>query len=59
MTVCEAVQYAHQKAIIHRDIKPSNILVAYEGEKAVPMIIDFGVAKALSQSLMSLTGFES
>ncbi|MFC1792800.1 protein kinase [Planctomycetota bacterium] len=55
MTVCEAVQYAHQKAIIHRDIKPSNILVAYEGEKAVPMIIDFGVAKALSQSLTERT----
>jgi WD40 repeat protein/serine/threonine protein kinase len=55
MTVCEAVQYAHQKAIIHRDIKPSNILVAYEGEKSVPMIIDFGVAKALSQSLTERT----
>ena len=55
MTVCEAVQYAHQKAIIHRDIKPSNILVSYEGEQAVPMIIDFGVAKALSQSLTERT----
>ena len=55
ITVCEAVQYAHQKAIIHRDIKPSNILVAYEGEQAVPMIIDFGVAKALSQSLTERT----
>ena len=55
MTVCEAVQYAHQKAIIHRDIKPSNILIAYEGEKAIPMIIDFGVAKALSQSLTERT----
>ena len=55
LSVCEAVQHAHQKAIIHRDIKPSNILVAYEGEKAVPMIIDFGVAKALSQSLTETT----
>ena len=25
--VCQAIQHAHQKAIIHRDIKPSNILV--------------------------------
>ena len=55
ITICEAVQYAHQKAIIHRDIKPSNILVTYEGERAVPMIIDFGVAKALSQSLTERT----
>lgn len=55
LAVCEAVQHAHQKAIIHRDIKPSNILIAYEGEQAVPMIIDFGVAKALTQSLTDRT----
>ena len=55
LSVCEAVQHAHQKAIIHRDIKPSNILVAYEAERAVPMIIDFGVAKALTQSLTERT----
>ena len=55
LSVCEAVQHAHQKAIIHRDIKPSNILVAYQGEQAVPMIIDFGVAKALTQSLTERT----
>ena len=51
LQVCEAVQHAHRKAIIHRDIKPSNILVAIEGNKAVPKIIDFGVTKALSQPL--------
>ena len=55
LSVCEAVQHAHQKAIIHRDIKPSNILVAFESEQAVPMIIDFGVAKALTQSLTERT----
>ncbi|MCU0918219.1 MAG: WD40 repeat domain-containing serine/threonine-protein kinase [Planctomycetes bacterium] len=55
LTVCEAVQHAHQKAIIHRDIKPSNILVAYEAEQAAPMIIDFGVAKALTQPLTERT----
>jgi len=55
LKVCEAVQHAHQKAIIHRDIKPSNILVTYEGEQAIPMIIDFGVAKALTQPLTERT----
>ena len=45
--ICDAVQHAHQKAIIHRDLKPSNILVAEEDGRAVPKIIDFGIAKAI------------
>ncbi len=43
--VCEGVQHAHQKAIIHRDLKPPNILVTEVDGKAVPRIIDFGLAK--------------
>jgi non-specific serine/threonine protein kinase/serine/threonine-protein kinase len=43
---CEGVQHAHQKAIIHRDLKPPNILVVEVDGKAVPRIIDFGLAKA-------------
>jgi len=53
--VCQAVQHAHQKGIIHRDIKPSNILVSTQDDKAVPKIIDFGVAKALAQPLTERT----
>ncbi|UCG59466.1 MAG: serine/threonine protein kinase [Phycisphaerales bacterium] len=53
--VCEGVQHAHQKGIIHRDIKPSNILVYVEGNKPIPKIIDFGVAKAISQPLTGRT----
>lgn len=55
--VCEGVQHAHQKAIIHRDLKPSNILVTQIDGVAVPKIIDFGVAKALSQQLIADTLF--
>ncbi|MGB2861901.1 MAG: protein kinase, partial [Sedimentisphaerales bacterium] len=53
--VCEAVRHAHQKGIIHRDIKPSNILVSIRDNQAIPKIIDFGVAKALTQSLTKRT----
>jgi len=53
--VCQAVQHAHQKGIIHRDLKPSNILVAAEGDKAIPKIIDFGVAKAIAAPLTERT----
>lgn len=45
--VCQAVQHAHQKAILHRDLKPSNILVIEVDGKAAPKVIDFGIAKAL------------
>lgn len=55
--VCEGVQHAHQKGIIHRDIKPSNVLVYMEGDKAMPKIIDFGVAKAIGESLTNRTLF--
>jgi serine/threonine protein kinase/tetratricopeptide (TPR) repeat protein len=49
--VCEGVQHAHQRGIIHRDLKPSNILVTVEGQRPVPKIIDFGVAKATAAQL--------
>ena len=49
VTVCQAVQHAHQKGIIHRDLKPSNVLVADFDGRPVPKVIDFGVAKAIGQ----------
>ncbi len=55
--VCEGVRHAHQKAVIHRDLKPSNILAAEVDGKPVAKIIDFGVAKALSQKLTAHTMF--
>ena len=55
--VCEGVQHAHQKAIIHRDLKPSNVLVQELDNKAVPKIIDFGLAKATAYRLTELTMF--
>jgi serine/threonine protein kinase/tetratricopeptide (TPR) repeat protein len=48
MQVCAAVQHAHQKGIIHRDLKPSNVLVESHDGKAVPKVIDFGLAKAIT-----------
>jgi serine/threonine protein kinase/tetratricopeptide (TPR) repeat protein len=49
--VCHGVQHAHQKGLIHRDLKPSNILVALYGDRPVPKVIDFGVAKVTGPRL--------
>lgn len=53
--VCRAVQHAHQKGVIHRDIKPTNVLVTLRDGTPVVKVIDFGVAKAIGQSLTDKT----
>jgi eukaryotic-like serine/threonine-protein kinase len=55
--VCQAIQHAHHKGIIHRDLKPTNVLVAEYDDRAVPKVIDFGVAKATAQRLTERTMF--
>jgi serine/threonine protein kinase len=55
ISVCQAIQHAHQKGIIHRDIKPSNILVTLHDGVPVPKVIDFGIAKATQGDLTDKT----
>jgi serine/threonine protein kinase len=57
ISVCQAIQHAHQKGIIHRDIKPSNILVTLHDGVPVPKVIDFGIAKATEGRLTDRTLF--
>jgi hypothetical protein len=45
--ICDALQYAHDEAVVHRDIKPENILLDRKGRVK---IADFGLAKLLGQA---------
>jgi hypothetical protein len=55
--VCQALQHAHQRGVIHRDIKPSNVMVTQVDQRAVPKIIDFGIARAVEQQATGNAGF--
>lgn len=51
--ICAGVHHAHMKGIVHRDLKPGNVLVAREGDEAVPKIVDFGLAKAMNRDFLA------
>ncbi len=49
----EAIEAAHDKGIIHRDLKPANIKL---GEGNVVKVLDFGLAKAMSDAQEAVSG---
>jgi serine/threonine protein kinase len=51
--VLSALDFAHGRGVIHRDLKPANILLTPEGSVK---LTDFGIARAASQSHLTMTG---
>jgi tetratricopeptide (TPR) repeat protein len=54
-TICDAVQYAHQRGVIHRDLKPSNIIVTDEWGRPTVKILDFGLARITDSDVAAAT----
>lgn len=52
--VAEAMAFAHAQGVVHRDLNPSNIFVAHAQGTSKLKVLDFGVAKIISDHALSL-----
>ncbi|MBO2464726.1 outer membrane protein assembly factor BamB family protein [Actinomadura violacea] len=51
-SLAEALVSVHRAGVVHRDLKPANVMLAPDG----PRLIDFGIAHAAGEAVVTRTG---
>ncbi|HET7542175.1 MAG TPA: protein kinase [Polyangiaceae bacterium] len=57
-SAARALSLAHEQGIAHRDIKPANLFLAEVGGRTTLKVLDFGIAKVVSESQSFTKAFE-
>ncbi|HKQ68574.1 MAG TPA: protein kinase [Polyangiaceae bacterium] len=52
--VADAMAFAHSQGVVHRDLNPSNIFVSHGHGSPKLKVLDFGVAKVISDHALAL-----
>jgi serine/threonine protein kinase len=48
---CRALTKAHANGIVHRDLKPDNIFLVRDDDREITKVLDFGIAKSVTNEL--------
>jgi serine/threonine-protein kinase len=50
---------AHEQGVAHRDIKPANLFLADVGGRRTLKVLDFGIAKVITETASMTRAFEA